>query len=604
MPTSTAGRLRVLSYATGVILLVTLGMGLTRATGAVAAAGDDLLVSEAAMAVELWGVGGEAALDRFVPGRWSWEPVPPDDVDRPEIRRVDGGTVARAALYDRVGWNTVGTLTLRPRRGASSPAPLPLWLVTLSSLVAVAAGVGWWVEGLGPGRPYGPPLVAAALLLPLTFAGQWADARLADFTALRLAAAAQALHIGLDADEPVVEPGAVARLTGLPALRLGEGGVVEATTHLPGTAQVLAAVPRPVPSRAEVQGTPYALRDEGGFRLSVVPAEHAHTPWPPMMGVYLAGLLLAAIPGLLAPLADRPRALKRNLWAWSFLAPAAIHLAVFTLGPLAFAAWLSLHRWNLVDVARPFVGLGNYLDLLGDTSFWNAVANTAVFTLHVPVAMAVALAFALLVHKRTRATLLVRTALFLPSITSLVAIAIVWQWILNDDYGILNWALGMVGIGPVRWLTSPTTALLSIMLLSTWMVVGYQMVLFQAGLAAIPRELYEAARIDGAGPLQRFRHVTLPGLRHTLFFVLVTSVIGSFQIFGAVYVMTEGGPLGATDVAVYHIYKEAWEFLRFGSAAAQSWVLFAIIFVVTWLHFRFLERRADEGVPATHGVAP
>jgi multiple sugar transport system permease protein len=115
----------------------------------------------------------------------------------------------------------------------------------------------------------------------------------------------------------------------------------------------------------------------------------------------------------------------------------------------------------------------------------------------------------------------------------------------------------------------------------------------QAGLATIPTELYDAARIDGAGPLQRFFHVTLPGLRHTLFFVLITSVIGSFQVFGAVYVMTEGGPLHSTDVAVFHIYQEAWEFFRFGNAAAMSWVLFAIIFVVTWLQFRTLEQRLE-----------
>jgi multiple sugar transport system permease protein len=165
---------------------------------------------------------------------------------------------------------------------------------------------------------------------------------------------------------------------------------------------------------------------------------------------------------------------------------------------------------------------------------------------------------------------------------------------LHDEYGLFNWLLSLVGLGPVRWLTSPRTALLAVMMLSVWMVVGYQIVLFQAGLAAIPRELYDAARIDGAGPWRRFRHVTLPGLRHTLFFVLVTSVIGSFQVFGAVYVMTEGGPLHATDVAVYHIYEEAWEYFRFGDAAAMSWVLFAIIFLVSWLHFRMLERRVED----------
>jgi ABC-type sugar transport system permease subunit len=296
----------------------------------------------------------------------------------------------------------------------------------------------------------------------------------------------------------------------------------------------------------------------------------------------------------LGEVSDRPLVFKKHIVAWSFLAPSFVLLNLFTLVPLAFAAWLSLHRWSLLDVARPFVGLDNYLRLLTNASWWNAVGNTALFTLHVPVAMAAALGLALLVERPRRGIVALRAALFLPSITSLVAIAIAWQWMLHDEYGLFNWLLSLVGLGPVRWLTSPRTALLSLMMLSVWMVVGYQIVLFQAGLAAIPRELYDAARIDGAGPWRRFRHVTLPGLRHTLFFVLVTSVIGSFQVFGAVYVMTEGGPLHATDVAVYHIYEEAWEYFRFGDAAAMSWVLFGIIFLVSWLHFRMLERRVEE----------
>ncbi|MYG36497.1 MAG: sugar ABC transporter permease, partial [Gemmatimonadetes bacterium] len=296
----------------------------------------------------------------------------------------------------------------------------------------------------------------------------------------------------------------------------------------------------------------------------------------------------------LLPLSARPRMLHRTLAAWSFLAPAATLLLLFTFGPLLFSLWISLHEWHLVDPAHPFTGLDNYRAVLLDATWWSSIRNTAVFTLHVPVAMAVALALALLTQGSRRAIRWARLALFLPAITSVVAIAVVWKWLLNDGYGVVNQVLARAGIGPVAWLTSPDTALASLMLISVWMVVGYQMVVFQAGLAAIPREWYDAARVDGAGPLQRFRHITLPGLRHTLFFVLVTSVIGSFQVFGLVYVMTEGGPLGATDVAVYHIYREAWEFLRFGDAAAMSWILFAVVFAATWLHFRLLEGRREE----------
>jgi len=306
------------------------------------------------------------------------------------------------------------------------------------------------------------------------------------------------------------------------------------------------------------------------------------------------GLLLAALPASLLPLAAAPRRLREDVTAWSFLAPATVHLALFTLGPLVFAAWLSLHRWSPLDVARPLVGLANYARVLTDGAFWNAIGNTAVFTLHVPVAMAIALGLALAVERPGRTNVALRTVLFLPSVTSLVAIAIVWQWMLHDEYGLVNRALAFVGVAPVRWLTSPATALPSLMIMTVWIVIGFQMVIFQAGLAAIPQDLYDAARMDGAGRLARLLHVTLPGLRHTLFFVLVTSVIGSAQVFGAIYVMTEGGPLHATDVAVFHIYEEAWEFLRFGDAAAQSWVLFALLFVVTWLHFRTLEQGEGE----------
>lgn len=597
---------RALAAASFSLVGLTLAAGLALSLAAVRAAEDDLLRAEAASAVELWARAGVGALRRFLPGRFETTRSVETGLDRPVIE--DG--LARAALYDADGWEVLGTLTVAPTDRDRGPVPGGLLaLALLSSLALLPAARLWTVPSA---RWRGSGLAALALAAALGPALAWAHTRLVAATDARLALAAAALEaadvpaVAMSEEEGRARTGAIARLTGLPVLLRRPDGTVAATTLLPSTAEALAAPPSPPPPRLRLGSVPWALADHGPYRLAMAPLEHTRGPLTAVMGVALAGLLLAGLPVALVPLAGQPRALRRNLRAWGFLAPATTHLAVFTLGPLAFGAWLSLHRWNLVDAARPFVGLDNYAALASDAGFWNAMANTAVFTLHVPVAMSVALGFALLVHRRTRALLAVRAALFLPSITSLVAIAVVWQWILNDDYGILNWLLGQAGIEPVRWLTSPATALLSVMLLSTWMVVGYQMVIFQAGLAAIPKELYEAARIDGAGAWQRFVHVTLPGLRHTVFFVLVTSMIGSFQIFGAVYVMTEGGPLGATDVAVYHIYKEAWEYLRFGNAAAESWVLFAVIFAVTWLHFRLLERRAEEsggGVAIGHGVA-
>jgi multiple sugar transport system permease protein len=576
-------------------LALALVLLLRTAVSSVRAASDAVLEAEASSAVALTSVADGARAQALFGDRLREEARVEPGLDRPVVH----GDRARAALYDADGWDVVGTATLTRRAETSFGLPPWLGLLALAASGALAYAA---VRLTAPERRRVGAIVAAgALAVPVTACQLWAHGRLQALTDLRLEGAAAALRASGYGDARDATPGTIARVTGLPLLQRDLFGSVAATTLLPETAQALASSSTPPPARVEVDAVPYALRDEGAFRLSEVPLEHRHNPLAPMVAIALAGLLLAGLPASLVPLAGAPRALRRTLWAWSFLAPATVHLAIFTIGPLAFAAWLSLHRWNLVDVARPFVGIGNYVALLGDASFWRALGNTAVLTLHVPVAMTLALVFALLVHRRTRTLALVRAALFLPSITSLVAIAIVWQWILNADYGILNWLLGLVGVAPVRWLTSPRTALLSIMILSVWLVVGYQMVLFQAGLAAIPEELYEAARIDGAGLWRRFWHVTLPGLRHTLFFVLVTSVIGSFQIFGAVYVMTEGGPLGATDVAVYHIYKEAWEFLRFGNAAAQSWVLFAVIFVVTWMHFRLLERGRERERPAPTG---
>ncbi len=589
----------LLAAVAGVLLLATLGLGLALTRRAVDGAAGELLRAEAGIAVALHAeVGGPGLLDRLFQQRWRIDPPSESGLDRPVLAQGPDGRVARATVYAADGWTPAGTLELsedpadRPR--------LPDRVVLMAALAAAALlGIAAVWPGLAAsGRPagmVGPALLAAVVLAgSLGLAGRWSQDALTDLTDTRMETALRALQAVPDRDAVIDRPGGVARLTGLSFVRVAPGGEVTTTTLLPTTAATLAAAPRPLPDRTTVDRAPWALADLGPVILAMVPYEHTHSPWGALLGVGLAGLLLATLPMTLAPLVARRLELRRNLVAWAFLTPATLHLAVFTLGPLAFALWLSLHEWSLVDPARPFVGLGHYLTLLRDGPFWNAIGNTALFTLHVPVAMAVALGFALLVHRRTRGVLLVRAALFLPSITSLVAIAVVWQWMLNDQYGLLNWLLGKVGLGPVPWLTSPRTALLSIMLLGVWLVVGYQMILFQAGLAAIPRELYEAARIDGAGPWRRFLHVTLPGLRHTIFFVLVTSVIGSFQVFGAVYVMTEGGPLRSTDVAVYHIYQEAWEFLRFGNAAAMSWILFALIFAVTWLHFRILERRTAE----------
>jgi len=315
---------------------------------------------------------------------------------------------------------------------------------------------------------------------------------------------------------------------------------------------------------------------------------------------HVINFLLMALAGLaffmlISILSTRGKERRRLLEGYSFLTPSLIHLVVFIFVPLLFSLYLSFHRWNVILPEKPFVGLENFRMLLKDRLFWNAMKNTAIYTLHVPVGMALSLAVAVMLNQRIRGVNLFRTLYFLPSVSSFVAIAMVWTWLYQPQYGLLNFILRKLGLGTLPWLSSPSTALISIMIMSIWISIGYQMVIFLAGLQGIPEYLYEAAIIDGASAWQRFRRITLPLLTPTTFFVLVTSIIGSFQVFTSVYVMTEGGPNRATDVVVYHIYQNAWEYLRMGYASAMSWVLFVVILIATYVQFKLLGRRVEYG---------
>jgi multiple sugar transport system permease protein len=321
-------------------------------------------------------------------------------------------------------------------------------------------------------------------------------------------------------------------------------------------------------------------------------------PDPMVVGLLMSAVLLTAIgllalTGYLAWGARRLAERRESLAAWTFLAPSFAHLAVFTAGPLLFTLWLSLHQWDMLALDRPFRGLGNYRELIGDREFWNALRNTAIYSLYVPVTMGLALGAALLLNQPLRGVKLLRAIVFLPTIVSYVAIAMVWEWMYNAEYGLLNFALRSVGLAPVDWLGDPRTALLSVMIVSAWVQVGYQMVVYLAGLQGIPGHLYEAARLDGADGWQRFRRITLPLLRPVSLYLLITGLVWSFQVFALVYIMTEGGPLRSTDVLVYQIYREAFEFRRLGYASAMSWVLFVILVILTWLQWRTLNRRVD-----------
>ena len=598
------------------------GLIMMVAVGAVGGAGERATENDARVAASLYEVQevSDADVARLLDGRVEilavrGDPAAPEGRISPASESGPGAYAYEAGSLEPSAWISVTP----DNRGRGWP-----WTPTILALLGLLLISAWALAR----RPSPPParypatvaLLSAALLsLVAATARQWAHHELEDLSGAHLARGLRAAEIALAAG---ADPDRAARVTGLPwatttALDTPEqlwtmprevGAAIAATPGLRSApAYTIAAggatyhggstrlAPRAVtadaarPDTAVAPPPPPPTPDT--LHLVFLGYEETASPTIPLAASALGSALLVSLVLFLLPLSTRPRALRRTLAAWGFLAPATALLLLFTFGPLLFSLWISLHEWHLVDPAHPFTGLANYRGLLADGSWWSAIRNTVVFTLHVPFAMALALALALLTRGSRRAVRWVRLALFLPGITSVVAIAVVWKWLLNDGYGLVNRALEGVGLDSVPWLTSPDTALASLMAISVWMVVGYQMVVFQAGLAAIPRDWYDAARVDGAGPLQRFRHITLPGLRHTLFFVLVTSVIGSFQVFGLVYVMTEGGPLGATDVAVYHIYREAWEFLRFGNAAAMSWILFAVVFAATWLHFRFLEGR-------------
>lgn len=273
---------------------------------------------------------------------------------------------------------------------------------------------------------------------------------------------------------------------------------------------------------------------------------------------------------------------------WLLAAPALLVIAAFFLLPVAAGFALSVTDFDIYAIGDPdlvrFVGAANYRTLLNEPLFWKALKNTLYFVLlGVPATMGVALAAALGVTAGvTRLKPVFRTVYFAPVVTTLVAVAVVWRYLYHPRFGLINGFLGAFGVGPIAWLADPRWAMPAIVLLAVWKNFGYTMIIFVAGLQAIPEQLYEAARLDGASVWQRFRHITLPGLAPTTTFVAVITVIGYFQLFAEPYVMTSGGgPVNATLSVVLYMFKEGFRWWNIGYAAAAAFVLFWIILAVT-----------------------
>lgn len=288
---------------------------------------------------------------------------------------------------------------------------------------------------------------------------------------------------------------------------------------------------------------------------------------------------------------------RLSLAGWIFAAPALIVISVFFGLPVLSALALSLTDFDLYALADPhnlrFAGLGNYIDLLQTPMFWKALGNTAYFVvLGVPLSIALSLGAALLLNApAARFKALFRTALFAPVVTTLVAVAVIWRYLFHTRYGLVNWGLGHLGINPVDWLGDPRWAMPTIIGFAVWKNFGYNMVILLAGLQAIPKDLYEAARIDGASRWRQFLHITLPMLGPVLLVVGVITVSGYFQLFAEPYVMTRGDPLQSTVSVLYFMFEEGFKWWNLGRASAVAFLLFVIILAVTTLMLRFGKRR-------------
>ncbi|HEX2963724.1 MAG TPA: sugar ABC transporter permease [Ignavibacteriales bacterium] len=275
-----------------------------------------------------------------------------------------------------------------------------------------------------------------------------------------------------------------------------------------------------------------------------------------------------------------------------FLSPTLVVFSTFILFPVIFSFYLSFQKWNMFSSETTFVGLDNYIRMFQSEEFWQVLKNTAIYTFGtIPLNMGFSLMVAYALNKKIIGKKFLRTAFFAPVIISPVAAAVIWRWLYDPNFGLINWFIGLFGISPINWLNDPTAAMFALIIMGVWKTFGYNMVLFSAGLQGIPETYYEAALIDGAGKWTRFWKITIPLLSPTTFFIMVMSMIGSFQVFDIVYVLTSGGPLGSTKVLVFYVYEHAFKFFEMGYASAVSYVLFAILFIFTMLQMKYMKSK-------------
>lgn len=302
---------------------------------------------------------------------------------------------------------------------------------------------------------------------------------------------------------------------------------------------------------------------------------------------------------------------RQLMIALAFLLPNLIGFLTFTLGPVIASFTLSFFRW---DILRPpiFVDLANYGEILSSPEFWTYLFNTLVFMLAVPLGMAVSLALALALNGKIRGRMFFRVAFFVPVVCPIIASAMLWTWIYDRDFGMVNQFLGMLGFYraihamgidaacglsvPFDWLGSPALAKPALIVMMVWSGAGYNMLLYLAALAGIPEHYYEAARIDGASRWNQFRYITWPMLAPTNFFIVIMGAIGVFQMFDSIFIMTGGGPGKATTTLAFEIYSKAFTEFQMGYASSYAWILCLLVFTVTLVQWKYAQRRGQAGV--------
>jgi multiple sugar transport system permease protein len=276
-------------------------------------------------------------------------------------------------------------------------------------------------------------------------------------------------------------------------------------------------------------------------------------------------------------------------WGIGMAMPAILGFLIFTIGPMIASFFFSLTDWT-IGSSPAFIGAKNYQTLWNDELFWKSLSVTTYYTLAtVPLILVLGFVLALLLNQQVRGLSFWRTIYYLPTLVPAVASAVLWIWIFNPDFGLLNSVLRQAGMPTSQWIYSETAVVPSLVIMSSW-GFGNAMVIFLAGLQGVPRHLYEAVSIDGGGVWQRFRHVTLPMMTPTIFYNLVTGVIGTFQVFNQAYVMTQGGPNNASLFYIYYLYRKAFTESAMGYASALAWVLFMVIMVITFLIFQNARR--------------